>query len=108
MLAERTRNHTKFARSLNDLEPEELMEAAKQVAVTMQTPGWGLIVGLLVEQKDRRLDDLVRREGVRTEAEYAAVLAEARGIQLALDAGQTVLDKAKAARDELIRQQGMD
>ena len=108
MLAERTRNHTKYARSLNGLEPEELIEAARQVAATMETPGWGFIVGLLTEQKDRHLDDLVRRSGVRTEAEYAAVLAEARGIQIALDAGQTVLDKAKAAHDELIRQQGMD
>jgi hypothetical protein len=104
-MAERTRNHTKFARTLNELGDEELIEAARQVAPVMDTQGWAFVRDLLTAQYQQRLDGLVSHAVPRTEAEYAAVLGEARGIQIALDAGQTVLDKAEAAI-ERIRQQG--
>lgn len=103
-MAERARYHTKFAKGLNELTALEKVQAADAVAATMRTPGWDLIVDLLEKQQRLTLDALVRHEPVRDAAEYVAWLAEVRGIQIALDAGPTVLSVAEAARAELTTQ----
>jgi hypothetical protein len=90
-MAERARNHTKFASQLEDLSDLERVEAARQVAATVESPGWGVIVGLLEGRRARLLDGLVRNELTRDAAEYVAELAEVRGIESALDAAATVL-----------------
>lgn len=106
-MAEHPRN-TKFLTHVNALFPdtEQLLEAGQHVKATMDSPGWEIIAQLLEEQMSGQLNALVRHVVVRTEAEYASMLAEVRGMQWALDAGQTVLDEAEAARGRLIRQQG--
>lgn len=106
-MAEHHRN-PKFLPALDRLipDPEDRLEAAKQVAMTMQSRGWDLIVQLLEARMTEELKVLVRHELVRSKAEYAARLAEVRGIQLALDAGETVLGVAEVARVELSRKQG--
>lgn len=105
-MAERARNHTKFASQLNDLSDLEKVEAAKRVAETRDTPGWGIIAGLLEGRRARLLDDYVRHELVRDAAEYAAIAAEARGIECALDAAATVLFVGERSARELSKQGG--
>lgn len=105
-MAERARNHTKFASQLGDLADLEKVEAARRVAETMDTPGWGIIVQLLEGRRARLLDGLVRHEAVRGVAEYAAALAEVRGIECALDAATTVLFVGERSAEQLSKQEG--
>lgn len=107
-MAEHPRYHTKFLSHLDALcpEPEDKLVAAEAVAHTMNTPGWGIIAQLLEDQMARELNTLVRHVGAKSKAQYAADLAELRGIQMALDAGPTVLHAAKAARVELSQREG--
>lgn len=99
-MAERS-NHTLFVEDVRRRlpDPEKVLAAAETVAHTISTPGWELIQDLLGARKTKLLDGLVFGKP-RSEAEYAAVLAEVRGLQMALDAGQTVLHEAKRVRAE--------
>lgn len=101
-------SNTKFLAQIRALypEPEQVLQAAQHVDATIKTPGWELIAQLLEDRMTQRLAEMVRHAPVKSEAEYARDLAEIRGMQWALDAGQTVLDEAEAVRLKLIREQG--
>lgn len=105
-MAERARNHTKFATQLAALSDLEKVQAAKTVADTIATPGWARIETLLEDRRAKLLDELVRHAPVRSQAEYAAVLAEVRGIESALDAAATVLHVGEASMRQLNEQGG--
>lgn len=98
--------HVKYARQLADLEPLEKVQAAQDVAATMKTPGWSIIVDLLEGRRAKLLDTFVRDATVKTQAEYAAQSAECRGIALALAAGPSVLDAGEKAARELSEREG--
>lgn len=99
-MAERATHHTRYAKKLNELASEDLIEAARHVANTLESPGWGFIVQMLQERRAELLEAMVGG-GVRDHADYIARAAEARGIDQALDAGPTVLHKAETARKQL-------
>lgn len=105
-MAERARNHTKFATQLAALSDLEKVQAAKAVADMMLTPGWARIATLLEGRRAKLLDGLVRHELTRSRAEYAAALAEVRGIESALDAAATVLAVGEASMRQLSEQEG--
>lgn len=105
-MAERARYHTKFVKRFDDLGDLEKVQAAESVAATMDTPGWRVIVDLLEGRKAELMDELVRGEPVRSRAEYAAKLAEARGIAVALDAGLTVLHVGERSAKRLSESEG--
>jgi hypothetical protein len=105
-MAERARYHTKFVKRFDDLEDLEKVQAAEKVAATMDTPGWRVIVDLLEGRKADLLDGLVSHVSVRSEAEYAAALAEVRGIECALDAGPTVLHVGETSAKRLSESEG--
>lgn len=105
-MAERARHHIKIASQLRDLTDLEKVKAAEDVAATMATKGWSLIVQLLEARKAKLLDELVRHEPVLSRAEYAAKCAEVRGIDVALDAGPTVLYVGEASAQELSKLEG--
>lgn len=98
-MAEKT--HPELVALLAGMEDLDRVKAAEQVADTMSTPGWTLITRLVDDRRAQLLDALVAHGGVRSEAEYAAKLAEVRGCSLALDLCQTVLRGAKAAAARL-------
>jgi hypothetical protein len=100
-MAERQRKNIDFSKQLKKLEDLEKVQAAEQVAATMDTPGWRVIVDLLEGREQELLENVVSHEPVRSQAEYAAALAEVRGIRCALDAGPTVLHAGKASAAEL-------
>lgn len=100
-MVERARNHIELAGALSSLTGLEKLAAAKNVAATMATPGWVLIAQLLEDRKAKILDGLVHGSPNRSAAEFAAELAEARGIEIALDAGPTVLFLAERAEERL-------
>lgn len=104
-MAERARNHTKFAGLLDSLTDLEKVQAAEKVAVTMNTPGWDFLVSLLEIHRTKRLAGLVHGP-VREQAGYAEALAEVRGIEMAMDAGPTVLHVAEQAERELTKREG--
>ncbi len=91
------RAHPEFSTLLDGLTDSEKVEAAQDVAATIASPGWAVIVDLLGRRKARLLDELVNHVPVRTEAEYAARLAEARGFDVAVHASRSVLRVAEAA-----------
>jgi hypothetical protein len=103
-MAERAQLQAKeLLRPLSD--PEKVL-AAEQVADTVATPGWDVIVHLLETRRAKLLDGLVEHERVRTEAEYAAELAEVRGIDFALGAGQAVLLVGEQSAQRLTQAEG--
>lgn len=104
-MAVRERNR-RIAREFAGLTDLEKVQAAESVAETMGTPGWEFIVQVLEDRRSSLLNDLVRRVGVKSEAEYAAAVAEVRGIECALDAGQTVLHAGKASAQKLSESEG--
>lgn len=99
-MVERAKHHTLFAAELDALPYEELLKVAKQVAETMNTPGWAFLAQLLSERKARILDELASPT-VREQSEYATRCAQAYGIDVALNAGQTVLYVAERAERQL-------
>lgn len=105
-MAERARNHTKFAPQLAALSDLEKVQAAQSVADMMRTPGWARIATLLEDRRAKLLDELVRHTPVKSQAEYAAALAEVRGIDSALDAAATVLHVGEASMRQLSEHEG--
>lgn len=105
-MAERARTHTKFAGLLEPMSDLEKVEAAEKVAATMTSPGWAVIVDLLETRKAKLLNGLVMHEQVRTEAAYAAALAEVRGLEGAQEAGQTVLFVGERSAKQLTEREG--
>lgn len=105
-MVERARYHTKFAKRLDGLEDLEKVQAAEKVAATMDTPGWQFIVDLLEAHRADLLDGLVNHIPVKAKAEYAAALAEVRGIECALDAGPTVLHVGETSAKRLSESEG--
>lgn len=83
---------------LTDLEK---VQAAKHVADTIATPGWGVVVDLLEGRKAKLIEGLVMHSTVREQAEYARQLAEIRGADGAVDASRTVLRDAEQAAKRL-------
>ena len=100
-MAERARNHIDLSGLFKPMSSLEKLEAAKMVRETMATPGWALIVQLLEARKAKNLDALVHGSPDRSAAEFAAELAEARGIEIALDVAPTVLFVAERAEEQL-------
>ncbi len=105
MAVDRATNHPEYARLLTGLTDLEKMQAAEKTAHTMNTPGWDLIVHLLETHRTRLLNGLVRSK-VLTQAEYAARLAEVRGVDAMRDASQTVLHAGQEAERELVKIEG--
>lgn len=96
-MAERTHNTTKFAGELSNMMDLEQLEAARSVADTMDSPGWAIIARMLNNYRDGILQRLVTHTPVMDAAEYAAKLAEVRGLDAMLDAAHTVLHVAERA-----------
>lgn len=104
-MAVRVRN-IRIARQFADLTDLEKVQAAEAVAETMESPGWEFIVQVLEGRRQALLDDLVAQEVVRSQAEYAARLGEARGIGAALDVGQTVRSVGERSMRALSESEG--
>ena len=97
-MADRARHHIELAKLLDGLTDLEKVQAAKDVAATIETPGWAVIVQLLEDRRAQLLDLLVEHTPVRPKAEYAAALAQARELGVVLDVGASVLHLAERAR----------
>lgn len=104
-MTERTYNLTKFAGELSGLSEMEQLEAARRVTDTMDSPGWGVIVRMLDNRRAGILQRLVAHVPVMDAAEYAAALAEVRGLDAMLDASNTVLHVAERAAGRLNKQE---
>jgi hypothetical protein len=103
-MAERT--HPELATLLSELSDEEKVKAAQDVAAMIGTPGWALVTGLLERRRGRLVDELVHHGQVRSQAEYAAAVAEVRGFLVVLDVVRTVLRVAEAAAKRLSEREG--
>jgi hypothetical protein len=103
-MAERARTQAKEL--LSSLSAEEKVVAAEKVAALVASPGWDVIVFLLEGRRAKLLEGLVRHERVRSKAEYAAELAEVRGVEFALGASQAVLHAGEQSAKELTQAEG--
>lgn len=79
----------------------EKVQAARDVAATIATPGWLVFVQLLEARRTQHLDSLVAHVPLREVAEYAAELARVRELDVVLDVGASVLLLAERARTRL-------
>lgn len=102
-MAERT--YPGLTTLLSHLSDLEKVEAAKTVAATMDTPGWGVLVDLLEVLKGKRLVDLVELQTMKSQAEYASALAEVRGMGVVVKLGQTVLGVGEMSARRLSEQE---
>lgn len=100
------RAHPELSTLLSELSDEEKVRAAQDVAAMIGTPGWALITGLLERRRERLVSELVHHGPVKSQAEYAAQVAEIRGFLVVLDLSRTVLNVAEAAAKRLSEREG--
>lgn len=79
----------------------EKVQAAKDVAATMQTPGWALFVQLLETRRAQLLEQFVQHVAPMPKAESAERLGHVRELDVVLDVGASVLQLAERARLKL-------
>lgn len=76
----------------------EKVQAAKDVAATMQTPGWGLFVQLLETRRAQLLELQVQHVAPSPKAVFAEAMGHVRELDVVLDVGASVLQLAERAR----------
>lgn len=92
-----------IAHELRAMEADELVEIAKQVKVTVDTPGWRHLAGLLERHEAGLLREPILGQAVLAQSQYADIFGKVGGIQIARLLPEAIELLARGAEEELRR-----
>lgn len=87
--------------TLRSLEDDELVERAKQLAAFLETPGWEFLSGVIRRHADATLQEPVVGSAVLSQAQYADIMGNVRGLQTVLALPDAIAALAEEAESRL-------